>query len=560
MPSIALYVGVVLFGLGAILSLLSAVRTLQKSRSWSNFRHRQRMLGQARGSLVVAVLCAAAAAGLLVLRQEARPATFPVLDFPATVISRVFATRTPTPRPSATTTASATPRPPTPPPVTPSSAFPATAAPTATPSIPIAVEAMIQGTATPTFKVQIGRLRFATTINGYQLIAPGESFPNPIKQMYSVFTYQPADQRVPWIALWYQNGDLKNVDVTSWEDSPPGIGIASWARDPVEWQAGDYELQIFIGTAWKATGSFSLTGEPPTFTATASATASPPATATRTPPPSATPTLTATASPMPTETITATLPPLAFDVYFTSTRSSGSHAAPYSEAVKRQVPGSASPIDGVLSAYFAGPTAKEEASGLIGVYNGFTGYRRAELESGIVNVYLEGNCQSDGTPYTIAQPLIETLKQLSGVNAVKIFDEYDHTRDPLGPADSWPVCLDVTFTSTWTPLPTITSTPTATPVPTAQDTPTATPSPSPTIAPTLTAVPTASPSSSPTASNTASPTASATEVPPSETSAPPSAPPALAITPTSLPVERGQPAPSIIDSILMFLRQLFGGR
>ena len=551
MPSIALSVGVVLFGLGAILSLLSAVRTLQKSRSWSNFRHRQRMLGQARGSLVVAILCAAATAGLLVLRQEGRPVALPMLDFPATVISRVFATRTPTQRPSPTSSPSMTPHLPTSPPATPSSAFPTTAAPTATPSIPIAVEAMIQGTATPTFKVEIGRLRFSTTINGYELIAPGESFPNPIKQMYTVFTYQPADQQVPWIALWYQNGDLQNVDATSWESSPPGIGVASWARNPVEWEAGDYEVQVFIGTAWKATGGFALTGAPPTLTATASTTPTPQATATWTAVPSTTATRTATASPMPPATITQTPPPITIDVYFTSTRPSASRAAPFSEAVKRQIPGSINPIDGALGAYFMGPTAQEQASGLIGVYNGFTGYRRAELENGVLDVYLGGNCQSNGTSYTIAQPLTQMLKQMPGVQAVKIYDEYDHTRNPLGVADSWPVCLDVTFTSTWTPRPTVTSTPTASPVPTDQDTPTATAAP--------TATPTRSPTPIPTASPSPSPTASATETLPSAPSASAPPQPALTLTPTSLPAEQAPSSPSIIDSILMFLRQLFGG-
>jgi len=556
MPSIALSVGVVFFGLGAILSLLSAIRTLQKSRSWSNFRHRQRMLGQARSSLVVAVLCAAAAAGLLVVRQGGRSVTFSPLEFPATVIGRVFASRTPTLQSSPTTTSSATHGLPTAPPATPSSAFPTTPAPTATPSIPIAVEAMIQGTATPAFKVEIGRLRFSTTIDRYELIAPGESFRNPIKQMYTVFTYQPADQRVPWIALWYQDGDLQNVDATSWESSPPGIGVAGWARDPVQWQAGQYDVQIFVGTSWKATGTFSLAGEPPTVTATPSATGTPAATATGTPAPSATATWTATASPVPSATITATPPPVTLDLFFTSTRPSASRAAPFSEAVKRQISGSINPIDGALSAYFMGPTAEEQASGLIGVYNGFTGYRRAELQDGILNVYLGGNCRSNGTPYTIAEPLIQTLKQMPGVQSVKIFDEYDHTRAPSGPVDSWPACLDVTFTSTWTPRPTSTSTPTASAVPTDQDTatpkPTATAAPTAALTPTMTRVPTASPSSSPTASPTA-PLPSPTPAASSTQSAP-------SFTPTSLPGETAPASPSIIDSILVFLRQLFGGR
>ena len=88
--------------------------------------------------------------------------------------------------------------------------------------MPIAVEAMIQGTETPTSDVEIGRLRFSTTINGYTLIAPAESFPNPIKQMYAVFNYQPSDQGVAWTALWYENSELKYVDTSSLDEFPSG--------------------------------------------------------------------------------------------------------------------------------------------------------------------------------------------------------------------------------------------------------------------------------------------------------------------------------------------------
>ena len=50
----------------------------------------------------------------------------------------------------------------------------------------------------------------------------------------------------------------------------------------------------------------------------------------------------------------------------------------------------------------------------------------------MVGVYLGGNCQPNGTPYSIAQPLIDTVKQFPGVERVKIYDEYDHTRGPSG--------------------------------------------------------------------------------------------------------------------------------
>jgi hypothetical protein len=574
MPSIALTAGVVIFGLGAILGLLSAIRTLQKSRSWSNYRLRRRFLSEARVALVLAVLSGAVAVALLVLSQSGRPRLFPIPALPGSILSRVFATRTPTARSSPASSPTATPSPTTAPVVVPSAAFPMTAEPTSTPSMPIAVEAMIQGTETPAAEVEVGRLRFSTTINGFTLIAPAESFPNPIKQMYAVFAYQPSDQGVAWTALWYQERELKYVDTTSWTSSPPGIGVAHWTRKTVEWEPGDYEVQIFVGTAWKATGSFSLTGEPPTFTPEATATGTARATATRmlTATPTGTPS--PTTSPVPSPTATQTPLPVKASVSFTNTQPRGGRTPPFNEPVARQVSGSGSPIDGVLLEYFNGPDAAEKARGLIGLYNGFTGYRRAELVNGMLGIYLEGNCQPNGTSYSIAQPLIDTLKQFPGVRFVKIYDEYDHTGDPLSNADSWPTCLDVVFTSTATARPTMTSTATASAIPTDVRIPTKTAGPTATSTPVP--PPAATATSSPTASVTERPTTTSTPVPPptATATASPTASATASATATSLPAATpkpetetpaptetpAQPAPSIIDAIFTFFRQLFGGR
>jgi len=65
---------------------------------------------------------------------------------------------------------------------------------------------------TPVFDVEVGRLRFSTEINNYQLVAPATSFQNPIKRMNAVFIYQPIGTKVEWIALWFQDGALKYID------------------------------------------------------------------------------------------------------------------------------------------------------------------------------------------------------------------------------------------------------------------------------------------------------------------------------------------------------------
>lgn len=613
MSFIALWVGVLIFGLGAIFSLLSAVRTLQISRRWSDYRLRRRYVVQARGSVLLAVLSGALAVALLVfgrLLQPAVPASPPPTLPPTETMTAsvepprvptetaVIETHTPTvmpvtPSPSPSPTNS----------ITPTTEILPTSTITATPVMPIAVQAMVQGTATPAFDVQFGRLRFSTEINNYTLVAPGEEFQNPIKQMYSVFTYQPVGVKVEWTALWYQNGELKYVDTTSWQDFPPGVAVASWLRPAPEWKPGDYEVQIFVGTDWMASGRFVLEGEPPTVTPSPAATETPAITvtssplpppsrtprptqtvtavpsatrtqapsptptssptrtvtaspaATRTPAPTATgttpPSPTSTFTPIPTATATrtatltptrtpsptatATLPPVDVRIYFTNTRATGSKTPPFNEAVRRVVPGSANTVQGVLDVYFAGPTLEEQSRGLTAVRNGFVGYRKVEFVNGVLSVFLAGNCQPLGNGYSIAQPLIATLKQFPGVLHVKLFDAYDHTADTITTGDSWPACVDVIFTSTWTASPTATATSTPSHTPTATLTATASPTPLPTS--TFTPVPTRTPTPIPTATSTLTP--SATPLP-TRTPTP---------LPTSTPLPTRTPIPSATPSL-----------
>ncbi|HSR21454.1 MAG TPA: hypothetical protein VLL49_11120, partial [Anaerolineales bacterium] len=300
MSLVVLRIGVLIFGMGAILSLLSAVRILQTSRRWSDYRLRRRYLLQARLLILLATLSGGLAVVLLILGPERVLHALPSAST-ATRASAVPGTSD-TPRPS--NTAPPATDTPTAILVTPSPIVPPTSTITPTPVMPIAVQAMIEGTVTPAFDVEFGRLRFSTEINDYRLVAPGERFRNPIKQIFSVFTYQPVGAKIQWTALWYENGELRYIDTTSWQAYPTGVAVAGWNRPAPEWQPGEYEVQIFVGTDWKASGRFLLEGEPPTATATprpsATATLRPSATATRT----ATPTRTATASPLPSQTLT----------------------------------------------------------------------------------------------------------------------------------------------------------------------------------------------------------------------------------------------------------------
>jgi hypothetical protein len=153
-------------------------------------------------------------------------------------------------------------------------------------------------------------------------------------------------------------------------------------------------------------------------------------------------------------------------VYFTDNRRLIAGQLPYEVRVPRVVLSSADPFNAVLDEFFKGPSDVERNQGLAVISNGFTGYSRIELANGVVHVYLEGTCQSNGTLYTIERPLMQNLKQFPEIQFVKIYDQSGNTRQPAARVDSVPACLDPNFRPSPTPLPTSTLASRTTPTPT----------------------------------------------------------------------------------------------
>jgi hypothetical protein len=137
---------------------------------------------------------------------------------------------------------------------------------------------------------------------------------------------------------------------------------------------------------------------------------------------------------------------------------------PYEVAVTRFVSSSKNVVNSVLDEFFKGPGDVERNQGLAVINNGFTGYSRVLLANGGAYVYLTGKCQSNGTLYTIARPLMLNLKQFPEIKFVKIYDQSGNTLQPAARLDSVPACLDPLFRPSATPLPTSTLRPRTTPI------------------------------------------------------------------------------------------------
>jgi hypothetical protein len=184
---------------------------------------------------------------------------------------------------------------------------------TPTPHIPLAVEAQFESSITPNPDAVFSPIEFSQSLDAlFRPVDPGTEFQNPVGEMFAVFTYDGMALGSQWTALWYRNGELVNYETKPWIDGTGGAGYSDWQPDPEEWQAGNYQVQIFVGLEWKVVGDFVILGDPPTPTLPPSNTPAPSATSTITVTPTAGPTSTRTATRTPYPTLTLTVKPTAW--------------------------------------------------------------------------------------------------------------------------------------------------------------------------------------------------------------------------------------------------------
>jgi len=148
--------------------------------------------------------------------------------------------------------------------------------PSQTPHIPISVEARFEGRLTPPPDAAFSPLIF-TNIGldeDYNPIGPGIQFTNPVGHLYAVFSYARLEDDIQWSALWYTGNNLVHYESIPWDGGSGGIGYTDWNPASDLWQPGEYVIQIFLGTDFQISGSFTVTGDPPTPTVTLTPSAS----------------------------------------------------------------------------------------------------------------------------------------------------------------------------------------------------------------------------------------------------------------------------------------------
>ncbi len=277
-----------------VLSLLLGIRSIRAGVRLQYFRKRRDRMVQ--GWRMVFIACGFGVASFLVTTYAA-PVAYRVYPPSPTVTLTPTTTITPTISPTPTIT------------LTPTSTN--TPSITNTPSMPQEVEQKFESTTTPKVVPIFSGLRFARELDKktFQPVDPATEFANPITKIFGVFSYDQMTPLAQWSALWYRDGQLVFFETLPWNGGTGGYGYTEWQPPSGEWLPGTYEVQIFVGTEWikGASGTFTVTGTPPTSAPTSTPTSTPTPTRTIGPSPTRTPSPTPTVTLTPTVTITPTI-------------------------------------------------------------------------------------------------------------------------------------------------------------------------------------------------------------------------------------------------------------
>jgi hypothetical protein len=281
----AFYIAVI----GVVITIWIGLRSIQAGKRLTFFRKRQVLIERGYRMFGLAVVLGGLA---FFFSRYAEPMAYTVFPPSPTVTqtSTVTATATITPTSTITPTPSITP----------------TTSITPTPFIPTDVYLEFTSVVTPNPAAVFSKPQVAKEIDKERVaVNPAKEFANPVGKLYAAFSYDKMTDKAQWTATWVRLADLKMVcfETLPWNGSTGGCGYTECNPPSDQWQAGDYEIAIFVGTTFKISTYFSVTGTPPTPTITLTPIV-----------PTGTPTPTYTITPLPpTLTLTATntpVPPL----------------------------------------------------------------------------------------------------------------------------------------------------------------------------------------------------------------------------------------------------------
>ena len=268
----AVIMAVIVTIMGALISVWRAVLSIRKSRNVVYYRIRRRLVSTGWWTIVFA-------AGLfliaILIGSLAEPVAY--IYFPPSLTISPTPTITLTPTISLTPTITETPT------ITLTPAVSNTPTATGTPFLPDAIEVQFTGKVTPGTGVIFSPLQFSLSVEKYKAINPQTVFQNPVQRVFITYSYDGMTNGVQWTLLWYRGNELLKYDTSPWDSGTGGYGQYALDLPVQKWLPGTYQVIFFVGTEWKASGEFRVSGNPPSPTPTPYPSRTP--TSTRTPVP-----------------------------------------------------------------------------------------------------------------------------------------------------------------------------------------------------------------------------------------------------------------------------------
>jgi hypothetical protein len=162
---------------------------------------------------------------------------------------------------------------------TPSMTFTPTITPTLqytyTPSLPQEAQATIQTPVGPDTAAAFSSLLFTDKLSDEGIVSADTGpFAASVQHIYGGFSFDGMIMGVQWTAVWMLNGKPVHIESKVWKATSGGYGYTDWDCSTGECVPGEYSVQIFVGSTWKSSGTFTITGGASATTGTPSPSAS----------------------------------------------------------------------------------------------------------------------------------------------------------------------------------------------------------------------------------------------------------------------------------------------
>jgi hypothetical protein len=134
---------------------------------------------------------------------------------------------------------------------------------TYTPVLPAEAQATIQTPVGPDTSAIFSELFFSTKLDATLMLTDVKSaFQVPVTHVYGGFTFDKMSLGVQWTAVWLYEGEIFYIESKVWtnKDGSGGYGYTDCQQEAEKWLPGNYEVQIYVGSTWKASGRFTIVG------------------------------------------------------------------------------------------------------------------------------------------------------------------------------------------------------------------------------------------------------------------------------------------------------------